>query len=98
MHDLTQHAGVEKAQFINGRDSLGEALDQVQQGFEFRFGEHIVNADVGVRAADTVDAAIALNQANRVPRQVVVDDEAAVLKVLAFGKYVGADEDVDTVF
>ena len=95
MHDLAQDAGVEQAQVVDGRDAVGEALDQVQQGLQFRLGEHVVDADLGVRAADAVDAAVALDQADRVPGQVVVDDDAAVLEVLALGEHVGADEDVD---
>ena len=74
--------------------------DQVQQccRFEFGFGEEIVDTDLRVRAADAVDAAIALHEANRVPGQVVVDNEAAVLKILAFGENVRADENADLLF
>ena len=92
---FAQDAGVEQAQVVDGRDAVSQPLDQVQQGLQLVFGEHVVDADLGVRAADAVDAAVALDQADRVPGQVVVDDDAAVLKVLAFGKHVGADKDVD---
>ena len=95
MHDLAQDAGIEQAQVVDGRDAVGKALDQVQQRFQFRFGEEVVNADFGVRTADAVDAAIALHEADRVPGQVVVDDDAAVLEVLALRENVGADENVD---
>ena len=95
MHDFTEDAGIEQAQVVDGRDAVGEALDQVQQRLQFGLGEQVVNADLGVRAADAVDAAIALDEADRVPGQVVVDDEAAVLKVLPFRQNVRADENVD---
>ncbi len=72
-----------------------QPLDQVEQRFEFRLGEHVVDADLGVWAADAVDAAVALDEADRVPGQVVVDDDAAVLEILALGQNVSADEDVD---
>ena len=45
--------------------------------------------------ADAVDAAEALDDAHRVPVDVVVDEVVAVLKVLAFGDAVGADQQVD---
>ena len=45
--------------------------------------------------SDPVDSAITLYEPNRIPGQIVVDDGAAVLKVLAFGQYVGADQDID---
>ena len=95
MDDFAQDAGVEQAQVVDGRDAAREPLDQVQQGFQFLLREHVVDGDLGVRAADAVDAAVALDQADRVPGQVVVDDDAAVLEVLPLGENVGADEDVD---
>ena len=42
--------------------------------------------------ADAVDAPVALDQAHRVPRQVVVDDVAGLLQVDALGQDVGGDE------
>src|SRR5438876_5908559 len=54
-----------------------------------------MDADFGVRAADPVDAAIALHQPDRVPGQVVVDEDAAVLEILPFRENVRADENVD---
>jgi len=95
MHHLAQDAGVKQAQVVDGRDAVGQPLDQVQQRLKFGLGEEVVNADFGVRAADAVDAPVALNQANRIPGQIVVDDEAAVLEVLAFRENVRADENVD---
>jgi hypothetical protein len=67
----------------------------MKEGFEFVFREQVVNPDRIVRAADPVDAPIPLNKSDRVPGEIVVDDRAAILEVLAFGKYVGADEDID---
>ena len=48
-----------------------------------------------VAGADAVDAAEALDDAHRVPVDVVVDQVVAVLKVLALGDAVGGDQDVD---
>jgi len=46
-------------------------------------------------AADTVDTAEALDDANGIPVDVIVDEVVAVLKVLAFADAVGGDEEVD---
>ena len=50
-----------------------------------------------VLRADAVDAAEALDDADRVPVDVVIDEVIAVLEVLAFGDAVGGDEHVDFV-
>ena len=46
-------------------------------------------------AANAVDATVSLDQADGVPGEVVIDDDAAVLEVLTLGQDVGADQDVD---
>jgi hypothetical protein len=46
-------------------------------------------------ASRAVDAAEALDDADRVPVDVVVDEPVAVLKVLAFGDAVGGDQQVE---
>ena len=47
-----------------------------------------------MRRANTVDATVALYEAHRVPRQVVVDDVARLLEVHALGEHIGGDHDV----
>ena len=47
---------------------------------------------VSALLADAVDAAGALDQANDRPGQVVVDDDRAVLQVLALAQHVGGDQ------
>ena len=48
-----------------------------------------------VAGADAVDAAETLDDAHRIPVDVVVDQVVAVLEVLAFADAVGGDEEVD---
>ena len=48
-----------------------------------------------VEASDTVDSPETLDDTNRVPVDVVVDEVVAILKVLALGDAVGGDQDVD---
>ena len=51
-----------------------------------------------VGRADPVDAAEALDDADRVPVDVVVDELIAVLEVLPLGDAVGGDQEVDLAF
>src|SRR3546814_5808706 len=51
--------------------------------------------DAGVGRADTVDTPETLEDAHRIPVDVVIHEEIAVLKVLAFGNAVRADEKVN---
>ena len=48
-----------------------------------------------IETADTVDATKALDDPNRVPVDVVVDQIIAILKVLALGNTIRRDHDVD---
>ena len=48
-----------------------------------------------LRLADAVDAAEALFEAVRIPRQVVVDHQVGVLEVHAFAGGIGGDQDAD---
>ena len=58
MHDFAQHARIQQAEIVNGRDAVIEAFDQVQQSFKFCFGEQVINADVRMRTTDAIYAAI----------------------------------------
>ena len=58
-------------------------------------GPVVDELDGGVRRADAVDAAEPLDDSDRVPVDVVVDEVVAVLEVLAFGDAIGRDENVD---
>ena len=48
-----------------------------------------------VLAADTVDTTEALDDAHRVPVNVIVRQQVAILKVLPFGDTVSCNQDVD---
>jgi hypothetical protein len=58
-------------------------------------GQKVDELDCLVLAADAVDTAEALDDAHRVPVDVVVHQQVAVLQVLALGDAVGGDENVD---
>ena len=97
MDDFAQDAGIEQAEIVNPRDAVGQSLNEPQQPLQLILGEHIVDHDRLVGTADAINAAVSLHEADRVPRQVVVDGDPAVLEVLALGQHVGADQDVDLV-
>ena len=59
-----------------------------------RRGPEVDELDGVVGATDAVDTTKALDDAHRVPVDVVVDEIVAVLQVLAFGNAVGGDEEV----
>jgi hypothetical protein len=58
-------------------------------------GQKLTSWMLAVGRADAVDAAEALDDAHRVPVDVVVDEPVAVLQVLAFGDAVGGDQQVE---
>ena len=59
------------------------------------FGQKFTSWMLLVGRADPVDAAEALDDADRVPVDVVVDEVVAVLEVLALGDAVGGDEQIE---
>src|SRR6185312_13423719 len=71
------------------------AVFQVDVFVEVGRGPEVDELDGRVGAADAVDAAETLDDAHRVPVDVVVDEVVAVLQVLAFGNAVGGDQQVD---
>ena len=48
-----------------------------------------------VSASDTVNSSEPLDNAHRVPMNVIVDEVVAVLQVLTFGNTVGGDQHID---
>ncbi len=73
-------------------------LLQVDVLVQLHVGPEVDQLDAGVGRADAVDAPEALDDAHRVPVDVVVDQTVAVLKVLAFGDAVGGDEQIQFAF
>ena len=71
-----------------------DAFLEVDVLVERDIGPVVDQLDLAVGGSDTVDPAEPLDDPHRIPVDVVVDQEVAVLKVLAFRDAVGADEDV----
>ena len=83
-----------------GRDveqhhAAAHPLLQVDVLLQLHVGPEVDELDALVRRADAVDAAEALDDAHRVPVDVVVDEPVAVLEVLALGDAVGGDQQVE---
>ena len=73
-----------------------QPLVEVQHRVELAGGEEVVEVDLlaGERAAQPVDAPVALDEPHRIPGHVVVDDVARLLEVLTLREDVGGDEQV----
>ena len=80
-HDRDLHAGLDTA-------------FQVDVLVQVHVRPKVDQLDTGVFAADTVDPAKPLDDAHRVPVDVIVDEVVTVLQVLALADAVGGDEDV----
>ena len=83
-----------------GRDveqhhAAAHPLLEVDVLLQLHVGPEVDELDALVGRADAVDAAEALDDAHRVPVDVVVDEPVAVLEVLALGDAVGGDEQVE---
>ena len=90
-----QHVVVAGRRDVGDHHAVFDALLEIDVLVERDVRPVVDELDLRVRRADTVDAAEALDDADRVPVDVVVDQIVAILKVLAFGDAVRADEDVD---
>ena len=62
---------------------------------QVRRGPEVHQLDGGVQAANTVDATEPLDNADRIPVDVVVNEVIAVLKVLAFADAIRGDEQIN---
>ena len=71
-------------------------MAQLDLLFDLLVGDQVDVDRVGL-LPDAIDAAGALDDPDDGPRQVVVDDDVAVLKVLSLREHVGRDEHVDRV-
>ena len=83
---------------IEQHHAAADALFEVDVLLQLHVGPEVDELDALVVRADTVDAAKPLDDAHRVPVDVVVDDGVAVLEVLAFADAVGGDEQIEFPF
>ena len=84
----------------SGRDveqdhAAADAGLKVKVFIQLHIGPEVDQLDLGVGRSDPVDPAKPLDDAHRVPMDVVVDQEVAVLQVLTFGNAVCGDQEVD---
>ncbi len=92
--------GVDKV-IITGRGHNGDFHAGLHTGFQVdvivqcQIGPEIHKLDVLVSAANTVDSSKTLDDAHRVPVNVIVDQIIAVLQVLAFGNAVCRNQHIN---
>ena len=79
---------------ISNNHAVFDPFLEVNVFIQGNIGPVVHQLDGLVDGADTVDPAEPLNDANRVPVDVIVDQVIAVLKVLPFGDTVGANKQV----
>ena len=80
---------------VEQHHAAADALFQVDVLLQLHVGPEVDELDALVGRADAVDAAEPLDDADRVPVDVVVDDRVAVLEVLALADAVRGDQQVD---
>ena len=80
---------------VEQHHAAADPLLEVDVLLQLHVGPEVDELDALVGRADAVDAAEALDDAHRVPVDVVVDEPVAVLEVLALGDAVGGDEQVE---
>ena len=83
----------------------GGHVHNLHAGFDFRFQVDIlVQSNIGpeidklnhlVFAADTVNTTEALNNADRIPMNIVIDKIVTILEVLTFGDTVGSNQNIN---
>src|SRR5438552_2588609 len=71
-----------------------QPLAQTEISFNTSFRQEVEAVNVVKVAANSVDATEPLNQADRIPMQVVVNDLVTVLKVETFGEHIGCNDRV----
>ena len=79
----------------HGGEAVGDALVEPDVVLVVLGGPEVDAVNGLVRGVDAVDAAKALDDADGVPVDVVVDDRLRVLEVLAFADAVGGDQNLD---
>ena len=75
-----------------------DAFLQADIFIERDIGPVVHKLDGGIDGADTVDATESLDDADRVPVDVVIDEVVAVLEVLSFGNAIGGNENVNVAW
>src|ERR1700676_1813093 len=95
MNTFAQNARVQETRGVDRCYFVREAFYQAQQPLQSLVGEHIVNPEPIEIGANSIDTPSPLDHPGGIPMQIVVDQVATVLKILALREYVGGDENVD---
>ena len=71
---------------------------QINVLIQLDVGPVVDKLDYVVGGADSVDAAETLNNAHRIPVNIVIDEIVTILKILAFADAVGGNQKIDFTF
>ena len=80
---------------IEQHHAPADALFEIDVFLQLHVGPEIDELDARVGRADAVNAPEALDDADGIPVDVVIDEEIAILKVLPFADAVGGDEQIN---
>src|SRR5262245_49376566 len=70
---------------------------EVEERVELCIREERPQEPFGMRTSDSIHTSVALDETHRIPREIVVDDVAALLKVHPLGEDVSAEEQVKAI-
>src|SRR3972149_2354260 len=77
---------------MNLLNPVAQRLVKAESFLDADFRQEVVGKEDFMLRTDTVNATEALNQTDRVPMKIIVDDVVAVLKVQTFGQNIGCDD------
>ncbi len=86
-----QDVVISSGRYIGDHHTVFDPLFQVDVFIERDVRPVVDQLDLAVRRANAVDPAEALDDAHRIPVNVIIDQKIAVLKVLPLGDTVGSD-------
>ena len=92
-----QQAGIRAQHFDEGMDFGLGSFAELDEVVAFLGREKVVGVNLVELGVHAVDAPDALNEARRIPWDVVIDDDVGAVKVHAFGQNFGGDEDAVVV-
>src|SRR5579884_4028256 len=92
--NLSKNANIQETAAVNTGNLLREAFDQAKQLFQSIVREHVQHPQGVEAGSDAINAARALHHTGRIPVQIIVDEDTAVLQVLPFRKHIGRDHDI----
>ena len=81
---LAENTGVQHPEAIDFGDFPGQAKHQIEKLFQPSVGKHVVNPEDIEIGPNAVDSSCSLYHSSWIPVEIVIQQVAAILQVLAF--------------